>query len=194
MGFRMRPWTRNELVMVGPAHDPAGIAGMTNGAKALKIIVEKKALLVDVGDIGAREVYHRLWQAAGIRPQGDWISRMKFLCPDSILQFAREHQAYAIVGRMPVLYGRIQPAEGMSIMVQGDPAMRRPYIVMEANPGRFPGVNAAGAKALSDFLLSTNIQRFLRIIIQWADVSARFFILSQSLDSPSSVYVPCISA
>jgi len=32
---------------------------------------------------------------------------------------------------------------------------------MEANPKRFPQANYAGARALSDFLLSAEVQRFL---------------------------------
>jgi tungstate transport system substrate-binding protein len=160
-GINMRPWTRNELVVVGPADDPAGIAGMTNGAAALRILAEKKAPLIDVGDIGAREVFHNLWQAAGIRPRGDWLIKDESPDPHSVLQFARERHAYAIVGRMPILFGRLQPAEGMEIMVQGDPAMRRPYIVMEANPARFPATNNKGAHALAEFLLSDDVQAFL---------------------------------
>jgi tungstate transport system substrate-binding protein len=39
--------------------------------------------------------------------------------------------------------------------------MRRPYIVMEANPKIFPQANYAGARALSDFLLSPKVQKFL---------------------------------
>jgi tungstate transport system substrate-binding protein len=39
--------------------------------------------------------------------------------------------------------------------------MRRPYIVMEANPKKFPKANPAGARALSDFLLSPKLQVFL---------------------------------
>jgi len=35
-GINVRPWTRNELSIVGPAGDPAGIRGMTNGAAALR--------------------------------------------------------------------------------------------------------------------------------------------------------------
>ena len=31
VAVNMRPWTRNELVIVGPTNDPAGIRGMTNG-------------------------------------------------------------------------------------------------------------------------------------------------------------------
>jgi len=46
-------------------------------------------------------------------------------------------------------------------MVEGDPVMRRPFIVMEANPNRFPQANAAGAHALSDFLLAPETQTFL---------------------------------
>lgn len=160
-GINMRPWTRNELVVVGPADDPAGIAGMTNGAAALRILAEKQAPLVDVGDIGAREVFHNLWQAAGIRPRGDWLIKDESPDPHSVLQFARERHAYAIVGRMPILFGRLQPAEGMEIMVQGDPAMRRPYIVMEANPARFTETNSRGAHALAEFLLSDEVQNFL---------------------------------
>jgi tungstate transport system substrate-binding protein len=49
----------------------------------------------------------------------------------------------------------------VEILVKGDPVMRRPYIVMEANPKRFPQVNYAGAQALEDFLLSPKVQNFL---------------------------------
>ena len=160
-GVNMRPWTRNELVIIGPADDPAGIAGMTNGAQALRVLAKRPASLVDVGDIGSREVLHNLWHAAGLRPQGDWMVKDDSPHRHQIIAFAREHHAYAIVGRIPFVFGKLQPGEGMRIMVQGDPAMRRPYIVMEANPERFPHANAEGARALSDYLLSPAVQDFL---------------------------------
>jgi tungstate transport system substrate-binding protein len=62
---------------------------------------------------------------------------------------------------MPYLFGKVEFGK-LEIMVEGDPDMRRPYIVMEANPARFPKVNHEGAKMLSDFLLSTEIQTFLK--------------------------------
>jgi len=52
-------------------------------------------------------------------------------------------------------------AQGMEILVKNDPVMRRPFIVMEANPAKFPKANHAGARALSDFLLSDKVQQFL---------------------------------
>jgi tungstate transport system substrate-binding protein len=39
--------------------------------------------------------------------------------------------------------------------------MRRPFIVMETNPQKFPQANYVGARALSDFLLSDKVQNFL---------------------------------
>ncbi len=159
-GVNMRPWTRNELSIVGPTNDPAHIRGMTNGAAALRKIAKTKTHFVDFQGIGSRELAHNLWDAAGIEPKGDWILKDDTVSKYDILQFARTNNAYVIVGYIPARVGKMN-ATGMEIMVQGDRTMRRPFIVMEANPKRFPGVNAAGARALSDFLLSPKVQRFL---------------------------------
>ena len=66
-----------------------------------------------------------------------------------------------IVGRMPILFRKMEPDPNVKIMVQGDPNMRRPYVAMVANPERFPSANFEGAARLSDFLLSDRIQNFL---------------------------------
>ncbi len=159
-GIRMRPWTRNELSIVGPTDDPAHIRGMTNGAAALRKIATSKAHFVDFQGIGSRELAHNLWDAAGIEPKGDWVIKDSTASKFDILQFARTNDAYVIVGYIPARLGKMNSA-GMEIMVQGDPVMRRPFIVMEANPKKFPDANHAGARALSDFLLSAKVQNFL---------------------------------
>src|SRR5215831_4963086 len=159
-GINMRPWTRNELSIVGPTNDPAGIRGMTNGAAALRKIAEAKARFVDFQGVGSREMAHNIWRDAGIEPKGDWVLKDDTISKFDILQFARSNNAYVIVGYIPARLGKMN-AEGMEILVQGDPAMRRPFIVMEANPKRFPNANHAGARALSDFLLSPKVQVFL---------------------------------
>src|SRR3974377_1943539 len=74
-GVNMRPWTRNELCIVGPPDDPAGIRGMTNGAEALKKIATSKSHFVDFQGIGSRELAHNLWTRAGLEPKGDWVLR-----------------------------------------------------------------------------------------------------------------------
>lgn len=159
-GVNMCPWTRNELCIVGPPEDPAHVRGMTNGAAALRKIAEAKARFVDFQGIGSRELVHTLWRLAGLEPKGEWVLRDDTISKWNILQFARTNNAYVVVGYIPAQKGKM-PSEGMEILVQGDPIMRRPFIVMEANPKKFAQANFNGARALADFLLSTNVQNFL---------------------------------
>jgi tungstate transport system substrate-binding protein len=97
---------------------------------------------------------------ADVEPKGDWIIKDGTVSKWNVLQFARTNNAYVVVGYIPARTGKMF-AEGMEILVKGDPVMRRPFIVMEANPKRFPDANYAGARALSDFLLSAKIQNYL---------------------------------
>ncbi|MCE5328548.1 MAG: substrate-binding domain-containing protein [Planctomycetaceae bacterium] len=156
----LRPWAKNDLVIVGPASDPAKIKGMKDGAAALKQIVAAKAKYVDFHGIGSREVALSLWKRSGVEPTGDWVVKDESGNHKNILLFAQQHDAYVIVGRMPVLWGKIQRG-AMEILVDTDPLMRRTYVVMEANPRTFPKANIEGAKALADFLLSEPIQQYL---------------------------------
>lgn len=160
IGVNMQPWTRNELVIVGPTNDPAGIRGMTNGAEAMKKIAAAQANWVDFEGIGSREMTHTLWRLAGVEPKGSWVIKDETLSKWNVLQFCRAHQAYVVVGYIPALTGKMANG-GMEILVKGDPVMRRPYIVMEANPKKFPDANFTGACALEDFLLSPKVQNLL---------------------------------
>lgn len=159
-GTNMRPWARNELVIVGPSSDPAGIRGLHDGSEAFRRIAAHHSNFVDFLDIGSREVCHSLWNNVGIHPQGDWFLKDESEDHTEILDFAAMNNAYVVVGRMPVLFGKME-TKGMEILVENDPAMRRPYIVMEVNPERFPKANVRGARCLSDFLLSNQVQNFL---------------------------------
>ena len=160
-GVNMKPWARNDLVIVGPAADPAGIRGMRDGAAALRKIAQAKAPYLDFQGIGSREMAHNLWKAAGIpNPQGPWVLKDESTDKWSALKYAQSRGAYVITGRIPVRDGKLA-APGMEILVEGDPAMRRPFIVMEANPKRFPEANSAGAHALEEFLVSPETQEFI---------------------------------
>jgi tungstate transport system substrate-binding protein len=161
IAVNMQPWTRNELVIVGPTNDPAGIRGMTNGAQALAKIAAAQANFVDFQGIGSRELTHTLWRLAGVEPKGSWVLKDDTTISKwNVLQFCREHDAYVVVGYIPAQTGKMQN-DGMEILVKNDPLMRRPYIVMEASPKQFPDANYAGARALADFLLSPQVQDFL---------------------------------
>jgi len=156
----MTPWARNELVIVGPVDDPAGIRGMTDGAAALRKIAEARAPYVDFNDGGARQIADKLWNKAGILPQGDWVVKDESEHPQ-IVAFAQKRHAYVIVGRIPVVKGKIE-TEGMEIMVRSDPDMLRPFVVLVADAKRFPHANVKGAQALADYLTSPKGQQVLK--------------------------------
>lgn len=160
-GTNMRPWARNEHTIVGPPDDPAGIRGMKDGAAALQKIAVAHAPFVDFYGPGSRELTHKLWQRAGVKPEGEWLLKDESATPQGIVEFAAKKHAYVVIGRIPISYGKI-PLAGMEVLVQGDPEMRRTYVVVEADPKKFPGkMNVAGARALSDWLTGEKGQRFL---------------------------------
>ena len=160
-GINLRPWTRNDLVILGPPSDPAKIKGLKDGAEAFRRIAAAKVPFLDALDAGGREMSHKLWGKANIKPQGSWIIRDDSAQGYDIPAFASEHGSYVVFGRMPFLFSKVDFGN-LQIMVEGDPDMRRPYMVMEANPARFPQANHRGAKLLSDFFFSTEIQTFLK--------------------------------
>jgi len=161
LGINMRPWARNELIIMGPPNDPAGICGMKSGMEALKKIAAAQAPFVEARNTGSQTVEIRLWRKAGMTPKGDWLIKDESPTPQRVVEFASQRGAYVIVGRLPILYGKI-PDCGMKIMVEGDPEMQRPYVVLEANPAKFPGQNPEGARRLADFLTSPPGQIALR--------------------------------
>jgi tungstate transport system substrate-binding protein len=157
----MQPWARNEHCIMGPSSDPAGIRGLQDGAAALKKIAEKQAPFVDFAGPGSREVSHRLWMAAGVKPQGAWVLKDETPVRNGVVEYAASKQAYVIVGRIPVLKGKI-PSAGMEVLVHGDPAMRRAYVVMIVSAEKFPKSNQGGAKALHAWMTGEPGQAFLR--------------------------------
>ncbi len=157
----IRPWTKNELVIVGPISDPAGISGMSDGSLAVKRIAQKQANWIDFQSNGPRETAHTLFANSGVRMMGPWVLKDEHWDNKGILHYAAGRNAYMIVGRIPIVFGKMEPDPGMKIMVQGDPNMRRPYVEMVANPDRFPNANLKAAEKLSDFLLSDKVQTFL---------------------------------
>ncbi|SVE11849.1 uncharacterized protein METZ01_LOCUS464703, partial [marine metagenome] len=68
---------------------------------------------------------------------------------------------YVIVGHLPVAFGRM-PSEGMKILLSGDPAMRRGYVVVTPGSKHPAGSEArVNAEKLAEYLLSEDGQRAL---------------------------------
>jgi tungstate transport system substrate-binding protein len=76
------------------------------------------------------------------------------------LQIASEKGAYTLTDRGTYLafQGRLE----LAILYQGAPELLNIYHVLESNPAVNRAVNAAGGRALADFLLRKDTQDFIR--------------------------------
>ncbi len=139
-GYAMdpQPWMRNDLIIVGPPNDPAGIRGMSDAAAALKKIAASKSPFVVHSSLGAQEVLLNIMEPAHIVFDSGQTTVLFDDQQRSVLQVAGQKHAYTLVGRIPFRIGRL-PNNGLELMVEGDPRLCRPFVVAVANPQRIAG-------------------------------------------------------
>jgi tungstate transport system substrate-binding protein len=155
-----QPWARNDLLIVGPPSDPAGIRGMTDAAAALRKIADTRSEFVVHASLGAQEVLRSVLDAEGITLDPDHTLVLFNDRTRQVLHVAAERKAYTLVGRIPFLDHKL-PNDGLEAMVRGDPRLRRPYLVAVADPHRFPAVHAATARRLAAWLREPRTQAWI---------------------------------
>ena len=150
----------NDFVLVGPEADPAKIERETSAVAAFRRIAATGARFVSRGDRSGTHVLEQaLWKQAGIAPAAPWyIESGQGM--GATLGLADDRRAYTLSDRATLLaFGR---RLALKLMVEGDRALLNVYSVLEVNPANGPRVNAAGGKALADFLLSPEAQAAIR--------------------------------
>ena len=75
------------------------------------------------------------------------------------LSIAGEKAAYTISDR--ATYLAFQSKIQLQILIEKDPVLLNIYHVIRVNPQKWPGVNAAGAAAFADYLLSPAGQQLI---------------------------------
>ncbi len=143
----------NDFVLIGPAADPAGIAGTRDVAEALRRIATKRLPFVSRGDrSGTHGAELRLWQEAGIDPvrgRGQWYREVgQGMGP--ALNTAAAQEAYLLADRGTWLAFRNR--QGLKILVEGDARLLNQYGVLPVSPQRHPAVKAGEAQAFIDWI------------------------------------------
>ena len=172
-GLNRRIVMHNDFILVGPAADPAGLAKL--GAVAcFQRIADSKALFMSRGDnSGTHAQELKLWKAAGLAPEGQAWYQQTGQGMGQTLAIAAEKRAYTLSDRGTYL--ALRKKLGLPILHEGDPALRNVYHVIEVNPTRFPKVNAAGARAFADFMVSKPVQARIKEFGMAAYGSPLFF-------------------
>lgn len=149
----------NDFVLVGPAADPAAIAGGDDAGAALRAIANAGAPFASRGDdSGTHRKEQALWAAAGLDPSGAsgrWY-RETGSGMGATLNLAVGMGAYTMTDRATWL--SFANKADFAVLVEGDAALFNQYGVIAVNPERCPAVNATDARAFIDWLLSPDGQ------------------------------------
>jgi tungstate transport system substrate-binding protein len=151
----------NDYIVIGPPADPAAIKGATSTVEAFKKIAAAGSLFMSRGDnSGTHAKEMAIWKAAGIKPEGQKWYQQTGLGMGQTLNVAAEKKGYTLADRGTWL--SLQQKLGLPILKEGDPILLNVYHVIAVNPAKWPKVNADGAKAFSDFMLSADTQGIIK--------------------------------
>lgn len=160
-GFGITRWDLmyNDFIMVGPASDPAGVAGGSDVTAALLAIRTANALFASRGDdSGTHKAEMRLWKSVGTDPTGEsgtWY-RETGSGMGATLNIAVGLGAYTMTDRATWVKFGNKGTHG--IMVEGDTRLFNQYGIIAVNSERCPNVRADGAEAFVDWMLSAQGQ------------------------------------
>jgi len=157
LGAWPRPVFSNQMVLVGPPGDPAGIRGMRDPFAAMRKIAGARAPFVCGADAGSRYLCELLLAGAGNPERGSWYVETS-LTKGQVMKLAEERGAYTIWGSFPFERFRRNNDSALQVMVWDTPIFHRVMATVVVNPERFPDANVAGARALEAYLLSPAVQ------------------------------------
>ena len=149
----------NDMVIVGPAADPAKIKDTPGALSALRLIRRRQAPFVSRGDrsgTGARERF--LWHIVGldVMRAGSWYRAIGGGMA-AVLKAAADMDAYTLSDRVTWL--SFKNRRNLTILVEGDKYLINRYDVIELNPERHSGAKLGLAHQLADWLSSPIGQR-----------------------------------
>jgi len=151
----------NDFIVVGPPADPAAIKGVKSTVEAFKKIAAAGSLFMSRGDnSGTHAKEQGIWKAAEIKPEGQKWYQQTGLGMGQTLNVAAEKKSYTLADRGTWL--SLQQKLGLPILKEGDPILLNVYHVIGVNPAKWPKVNADGAKAFSDFMISAETQGIVK--------------------------------
>ena len=150
----------NDFIMIGPASDPARLAGGRDVVRALGQIAQGRHPFLSRGDrSGTHAAELRFWKDASIDPKastGGWY-RETGSGMGPTLNIASSMNAYALTDRGTWLNFRNRGE--LRVLVEGDERLFNQYGVVVVNPARHPHVKLKQAQAFADWILSAEGQQ-----------------------------------
>ena len=154
----------NDFLIVGPAHDPADIAGSSDAVEAMARIADARVRFISRGDeSGTHERERELWQlAGGAPPDGRLVAAGASM--GMTLRIASEMGSYTLTDRGT--FEALSESVKLAALVAGDPRLLNTYAVL-ADPAHERGlrfarwlVHGAGRDVLADLLVTEQVRGF----------------------------------
>jgi tungstate transport system substrate-binding protein len=148
----------NQMALIGPPSDPAGIRGLVDAAEAFERIARTRSPFV-VNDLeGVRYLTEILWQCIGRPARDGWMVDDRHQ-REGAMVLASRLGGYSLWGLTPFLRTHRQVSLQLEPLVLADPLLQRLLVSVVV---RMPGCNQDGARALQRHLLAPATQARIR--------------------------------
>lgn len=153
----------NQMALVGPPSDPAGIRALDDAGEAFRRIAATKSPYVLNYIDGVRYLTEILWNAAGKPDRAGWFHD-EAQAKDAAIVRASELGAYSLWGLTPFL--RLSSAREVHLepLVLADPLLQRMLVSVVVKSGGGRRVNHDGAMAFQNHLLAPATQARIRSV------------------------------
>lgn len=158
-GVNRRAVMHNDFILLGPANDPAHVRDAKTVVDAFNRIAKSGAMFISRGDkSGTHAKELSLWRQKPTAFSQKWyLESGQGMGPTLII--ADQKRSYVLSDR--ATYFNFRNKVKLTIVYEGDNILFNPYHSIEVNPSKHPKVNAAGARAFTDFITSPEIQKVI---------------------------------
>lgn len=152
---------RDDYLLVGPAEDPAQAAGATSFPEAFTRVAEaRRPFIMRTDGSGVSLQAYSLWEAAGVEDFQDWMEREEGDMRDALRRASREG-AYTFCDRST--YESMRDELMLEVIYDGGGQVVNSYYVMAVSALPYPDTNVAGARELTEYLLSERARKHLAL-------------------------------
>lgn len=142
----------NDFILIGPASDPAKVAGTDSAKEAFARVARAKAPFASRGDdSGTHRSELRLWENAGIKPEAPWYRELGSGMGPT-LNTAAGMNAYVFADRGTWI--AFDNRQDLKILFEGDKVLFNQYGSVLINPERHPHLKHDLARKWHDWLIS----------------------------------------
>jgi tungstate transport system substrate-binding protein len=149
----------NDMVLVGPKDDPAGVRGTASAADAMAAIARHGRFISRGDESGTHRAEMALWREAGVDPTTLPAREETGQGMGNTLSIASEKKSYALTdrGTWRSMSSRLE----LEIVFSGDTKLMNFYHAYVVDPARHQHVNAEAATKFVDYLVSDAGQRVI---------------------------------